>query len=409
MEKKTIGQFMAALRKANGLTQQEVADRLNVSNKAVSRWERDECAPDISVLPALAELLGVTCDELLKGERITNAFQTEKREPKIEKQVKSLINRTLSGFKTMMWISLAVAVVGLVCMFGISYGFYRPVIGFAVMLLFEACAFVIAVLAVNRTKDVKTDNELFENADASLMERFNHCLGTYSFTAFWVILGVIVLSLPLVLVDTGYVKGVLAIQSYFVLFLGGIILIMLLVYLKAKEPYMAWIIDEKCVTTELAESEVLSEEVVKTGTESKSCVRKMNWLQIGAVLLASVILFIAPYFDVHYGTSPLFIGMILLGLGILIANIVVFVVFLIKRKSDRKQVCLFGIRNMLLIPAVLIAQNMHSFAWHHYAGAADWERYDYWYMEYLWMALGWALLVVAIFAVIEALLKKSSK
>ena len=153
MEKKTIGQFMAALRKANGLTQQEVADRLNVSNKAVSRWERDECAPDISVLPALAELLGVTCDELLKGERITNAFQTEKREPKIEKQVKSLINRTLSGFKTMIWISLAVAVVGLVCMFGISYGFYRPVIGFAVMLLFEACAFVIAVLAVNRCEN----------------------------------------------------------------------------------------------------------------------------------------------------------------------------------------------------------------------------------------------------------------
>ena len=49
MAKNTIGQFIAALRKANGLTQQDVADRLNVSNKAVSRWERDECAPDLSV------------------------------------------------------------------------------------------------------------------------------------------------------------------------------------------------------------------------------------------------------------------------------------------------------------------------------------------------------------------------
>ena len=60
MEKKTIGTFISALRKANGITQQELADMLNISNKAVSRWERDECAPDITLIPALAEILGVT-------------------------------------------------------------------------------------------------------------------------------------------------------------------------------------------------------------------------------------------------------------------------------------------------------------------------------------------------------------
>ena len=74
----SIGQFIAALRKANGLTQQEVAERLNVSNKSVSRWERGECAPDLSLIPALAEMFGVTCDELLKGERINNNQQPEK-------------------------------------------------------------------------------------------------------------------------------------------------------------------------------------------------------------------------------------------------------------------------------------------------------------------------------------------
>ena len=60
MEKKTMGAFISALRKANGMTQQELADKLNVSNKAVSRWERDECAPDITLIPPLAEILGVT-------------------------------------------------------------------------------------------------------------------------------------------------------------------------------------------------------------------------------------------------------------------------------------------------------------------------------------------------------------
>ena len=67
MEKKTIGTFIAVLRKANGMTQQELADKLNISNKAVSRWERNECAPDISLIPALAEIFDVTCDELLKA------------------------------------------------------------------------------------------------------------------------------------------------------------------------------------------------------------------------------------------------------------------------------------------------------------------------------------------------------
>ena len=120
MEKRTIGTFIAALRKASGMTQQELADRLNISNKAVSRWERDECAPDLTLIPAIAEIFGVTCDELLKGERIFTEHNQEKAEPKVEKQLKALINRSISSFKTLLWISLALSVVGLVCMFGIS-------------------------------------------------------------------------------------------------------------------------------------------------------------------------------------------------------------------------------------------------------------------------------------------------
>lgn len=69
MEKKTIGGFISALRKANGMTQKELAEQLNVSDKTVSRWERDDGTPDLSVIPAIAEIFDVTCDELLRGER----------------------------------------------------------------------------------------------------------------------------------------------------------------------------------------------------------------------------------------------------------------------------------------------------------------------------------------------------
>lgn len=69
MEKKSLGSFIALLRKEKGLTQKQLAELLNVSDKTISHWECDETSPDISILPDLAELLGVSVDELLKGEK----------------------------------------------------------------------------------------------------------------------------------------------------------------------------------------------------------------------------------------------------------------------------------------------------------------------------------------------------
>lgn len=66
--KMTLGAFIAQLRKEKGLTQKQLSEILGVSDKTVSHWEREESAPDISILPLLAETLGVTVDELLKGE-----------------------------------------------------------------------------------------------------------------------------------------------------------------------------------------------------------------------------------------------------------------------------------------------------------------------------------------------------
>ncbi len=70
MAKKSIGEFLSTLRKANGYTQQEVADKLGVSNRTLSSWETDRTVPDILILPAIADLYGVTADEILRGERL---------------------------------------------------------------------------------------------------------------------------------------------------------------------------------------------------------------------------------------------------------------------------------------------------------------------------------------------------
>ena len=71
----TIGKRIAALRKEKGLTQEELAQHMGVSGQAVSKWENDQTCPDISALPRLARLLGVTVDELLEGKEETPAVR----------------------------------------------------------------------------------------------------------------------------------------------------------------------------------------------------------------------------------------------------------------------------------------------------------------------------------------------
>lgn len=68
MDNIQTGKLIAKLRKQQGLTQQQLADKLNLSNKTISKWESGTGSPDISNLPILAETLGITVDELLKGE-----------------------------------------------------------------------------------------------------------------------------------------------------------------------------------------------------------------------------------------------------------------------------------------------------------------------------------------------------
>ena len=80
MDATTTGSFIAELRKERGLTQKELAQRLLVSDKAISRWERGHGMPDLGNLEALAGALGVSIPELLRGERIESpevAAQTE--------------------------------------------------------------------------------------------------------------------------------------------------------------------------------------------------------------------------------------------------------------------------------------------------------------------------------------------
>lgn len=146
MEKKTIGGLIAALRKANGMTQRDLADRIGVSDKTVSRWERDDGYPDLSVIPVLAEIFGITCDELLRGECKPQGFR--KSDPsdgessaKGEKTRQHILARQLVHYQNKTYLASGLSVLGLIVAGVFNLGFLRAFLGF----LF-GCMFFLASL-----------------------------------------------------------------------------------------------------------------------------------------------------------------------------------------------------------------------------------------------------------------------
>lgn len=68
MKRMTIGETIAEARKAKGMTQLDLANKMNVTDKAVSKWERGLSRPDIDSIPRLADVLGIPVDELVRSE-----------------------------------------------------------------------------------------------------------------------------------------------------------------------------------------------------------------------------------------------------------------------------------------------------------------------------------------------------
>ena len=83
MNQEHIGKFIAKCRKEKDLTQQELAEKLGVTDRSVSKWENGRCLPDLSLFNPLCQELGITINELLSGEKIKKEHYQEKFEENI--------------------------------------------------------------------------------------------------------------------------------------------------------------------------------------------------------------------------------------------------------------------------------------------------------------------------------------
>ncbi len=220
-EKKTIGAFIAVLRKASGMTQRELAERLNVSDKAVSRWERDECAPDLSLIPVIAEIFDITTDELLRGERKAQKHE-EKESPtessayireKSTKQFQNLLRIQLMRLKEQSMISLGIMLAGLIAALICNFVFTKAVLGFFLALVFYAAALIAEICFLRRAK--VDEDDAFDYGKWLAYQNDVTKIGSKSFFTLWMLLGI---TLPfLFVIEISSVNAGLEFGAYFVL------------------------------------------------------------------------------------------------------------------------------------------------------------------------------------------------
>ncbi|MBE6996433.1 MAG: helix-turn-helix transcriptional regulator [Ruminococcaceae bacterium] len=120
MADKTMGETISTLRKEKRMTQKQLADLLNITDKAVSKWERDVACPDLQTLPKLAEIFDVTIEDLLHT-------QAPPRRP--QKSTKQFVGLVLKAVATAMGI--AVVVTSLLGSLDMKSGFSMLGIGLA--------------------------------------------------------------------------------------------------------------------------------------------------------------------------------------------------------------------------------------------------------------------------------------
>lgn len=102
MNQEKIGRFIAELRKSKKLTQVQLAEKIGVTDKSISKWENGKCMPDLSLFPILCEELDITINELLSGEKLDKKDYQKKFEENIilnmdilKKKTNKIINMIL--------------------------------------------------------------------------------------------------------------------------------------------------------------------------------------------------------------------------------------------------------------------------------------------------------------------------
>ena len=153
MDQIKIGRFIAACRKRANLTQLQLADKLGITDKAISKWERGITMPDTSIMLELCDILGISVNELLSGEKINMENSNQKNEQILLEMAKELEkkNKTIwSSMWAIMIVSMAALIAGIfIAAFLIPEGVWQLVTILCVCVLFLIPCFYALKLEVS--------------------------------------------------------------------------------------------------------------------------------------------------------------------------------------------------------------------------------------------------------------------
>ncbi len=150
-----LGERLLELRKEKKLSQEEVADKLNVTRQTISKWETDQSTPDFDKIVPLCELYGITPNELFielkekePSKKVKPIFDFEEEMKKSNKKAKGIAISILLYFISIVWIMIAIPVLNM-----------NPIVASALFLLICGLATGIIVYVCIRYKKIKNDEE----------------------------------------------------------------------------------------------------------------------------------------------------------------------------------------------------------------------------------------------------------
>lgn len=153
MNQEAIGKFIAACRKEKNLTQMQLAEKLNITNRTVSKWETGKSCPDVSIMMKLCDILGITVNELLSAERIS----MENYQKKAEENLMELKRKKDQAQKSLLRTELIWLVIALLLSplhFAVNY-YFPENSGTGVSLLIAIAGLILFVVYFVKYYEIK--------------------------------------------------------------------------------------------------------------------------------------------------------------------------------------------------------------------------------------------------------------
>ena len=152
MNQEKIGKFIASCRKKQKLTQEQLAEKLGITYKAVSKWETGKGLPDASIMMDLCNILEISVNDLLSGEKIAK----EQYDDKVDENLIKLQKQKEFAINSARWTHVITVIIFLIWN-GINvfkYGFEQAISmpSFIIMNIITATYFIIYIFLLNRMK-----------------------------------------------------------------------------------------------------------------------------------------------------------------------------------------------------------------------------------------------------------------